>query len=341
MTGYLRRQQLWPALLLLIFLSAHTTGFTQPALDVESVTITVSDMDEILPFYTEVLPFRESERFTLDKKTAADLYGTGRNTAAVNLVKLELGNEQIYLQEFSESEGKSIPPDSKSNDLWFQHIAIVVSDMEQAYDELRHHNVTHVSTFPQTLPKTIPAAAGIKAFYFRDPDGHNLELIWFPEGKGDPRWQQYSNELYLGIDHTAIAVSDTDFQKLFYEELLGLQVVGTSENYGTEQEHLNQVFGARLDITGLGAENGMGVEFLEYIAPPGGRPYPENSSVQDLWHWHTTIIVDDIETVYQPALANYEIISNGVVNLQDTQMPYNRGFLMRDADGHAVLIVQE
>ena len=256
------------------------------------------------------------------------------------MVKLELGEEHIYLQDFEGGEGKTIPADSKSNDLWFQHMAIVVSDMEQAYGELRSQNVTHVSTFPQTLPETIPAAAGIKAFYFRDPDGHNLELIWFPEDKGDPRWQEESGELYLGIDHTAIAVSDTDYQKEFYEQLLGLEVAGASENFGTEQEHLNQVFGARLDITGFGAENGIGVEFLEYITPPGGRPYPENSSVQDLWHWHTTIVVDNAEQVYQPALGNYDIISNGVVNLEATPIPYSFGFMLRDADGHAVLVVQ-
>ena len=340
MIAFLKRQQTWLAILLFIFFGTCSTGLSQSALDVESVTITVSDIDEIAPFYTEVLPFREIERFTLDRKTAAALYGTGKNSTAVNMVKLELGNEHIYLQEFGGEEGKTIPADSKSNDLWFQHMAIVVSDMDQAYGELRNQNVTHVSTFPQTLPETIPAAAGIKAFYFRDSDGHNLELIWFPEDKGDPRWQEESDELYLGIDHTAIAVSDTDHQEEFYEGLLGLEVAGTSENFGTKQEHLNQVFGARLDITGLGAENGMGVEFLEYITPPGGRPYPENSSVQDLWHWHTTIVVDSAEQVYQSALGNYDIISNGVVNLEATPIPYSVGFLLRDADGHAVLVVQ-
>jgi len=29
----------------------------------------------------------------------------------------------------------------------------------------------------------IPAAKGIKAFHFHDPDDHNLELIFFSKGK--------------------------------------------------------------------------------------------------------------------------------------------------------------
>lgn len=340
MIGYLKRHKLWLSIFVFITFGIFTDGISQPALDVESVTITVSDIEEIAPFYTEVLPFRESDRFTLDKKTAAALYGSGMNSTTVNLVKLELGDEHIYLQEFEGADGRAIPADSKSNDLWFQHIAIVVSDMEQAYAGLRDHNVTHVSTFPQTLPENIPAAAGIKAFYFRDPDGHNLELIWFPEEKGNPRWQEGTSDLYLGIDHTAIAVSNTDTQKEFYEVVLGLEEMGSSENFGTEQEHLNQVFGARLDITGLASENGIGVEFLEYITPPGGRPYPTSSQPSDLWHWHTTIIVDDIQKVYQSALGSYDILSTKIVNLESAPLPYRHGFMLRDADGHAVLVVQ-
>ncbi|NBC28158.1 MAG: glyoxalase [Bacteroidetes bacterium] len=331
---------MWLSILVITVFGVSSNGVSQPALDVESVTITVSDLDEIVPFYTEVLPFRESGRFTLNRKTVAALYGTGSKSSIVSFVELKLGDELIYLQEFEMIDGRKIPADSRSNDLWFQHIAIVVSDMEEAYAGLRNHDVTHVSTFPQTLPETIPAAAGIKAFYFRDPDGHNLELIWFPEDKGNPRWQQQTNDLYLGIDHTAIAVSNTDHQKEFYDELLGLDVMGSSENFGTEQEHLNQVFGARLDITGLAAESGMGVEFLEYVTPPGGRPYPQTSRPSDLWHWHTTVVVDDIEQVFQAALGTYDILSTEIVNLESSPLPYQSGFILRDADGHAVLVVQ-
>ena len=124
--------------------------------------------------------------------------------------------------------------------------------MEKAYAKVREAGVTHVSTAPQTLPSYIPAAAGITAFYFRDPDGHNLELIHYPKGKGQQRWQN-TEELFLGIDHTAIGIDQTSESLSFYQGKLQLQIGGNSENYGTEQEHLNQVFGARLRITGLRA----------------------------------------------------------------------------------------
>ena len=83
-------------------------------------------------------------------------------------------------------------------------------------------------------------AAGIKAFYFKDPDHHALEILWFPPGKGDPKWHRpAATKLFLGIDHTAIVVNDTEASLKFYREALGLKQVAESENYGVEQKHLN------------------------------------------------------------------------------------------------------
>ena len=53
-------------------------------------------------------------------------------------------------------------------------------------------------------------AAGIKAFYFKDPDEHPIEILQFPDGKGDLKWHRGGDRLFLGIDHRAIMVADTD-----------------------------------------------------------------------------------------------------------------------------------
>jgi hypothetical protein len=44
-----------------------------------------------------------------------------------------------------------------------------------------------------------------------------------------------------------------------------MRIAGESENYGPAQEHLNNVFGARLRITALRAFARPGVELLEYL----------------------------------------------------------------------------
>src|SRR5207244_11554715 len=168
-------------------------------------------------------------------------------------------------------------------------------DMDQALPKLRAIKVHLVSTAPQTLQPYIPAALGIKAFYFRDPDQHNLEIIDFPLGKGDPRWQQKKDKLFLGIDHTAIGISNTDASLKFYRDLLGLHKAGESENLGTEQEHLNQVFGAHLRITGMRANAGPGIEFLEYPSPRDGRPRPADIHATDIVHWQPMVVPDDVD----------------------------------------------
>jgi catechol 2,3-dioxygenase-like lactoylglutathione lyase family enzyme len=310
-------------------------------LSVEKVTITVSDVDKIKLFYIDAFGAKEIASSTFKNNTLGRLFNINDATTEVKTVLLQIGDEYLELQSF---KGKSIqslpiPEDSKSNDLWFQHIAVVVPNMQKAFDVIHQKMAVFVSTAPQILPAYLKAAAGISAFYFRDPDGHNLEVINFPKGKGNPKWQVDTTVTFAGIDHTAIGVSNTDAQYLFYKDILGMTIGGHSENYGTEQEHLNQVFGARLWITGIQAPKGFGIEFLQYLAPPGGRKYPKNSHLCDLWHWHTTIRVQDINNVYKKCVAlQLQCISKGNVTIHNKEITYTKAFMVRDRDGHAVLV---
>jgi catechol 2,3-dioxygenase-like lactoylglutathione lyase family enzyme len=255
------------------------------------LAFTVADADRSAAFLHEVLDFEPAG----DVEWAGDAIErkTGVFGARLRVVRMRLGEEEIELHEFLAPRGRPFPPDTRANDLWFQHAAIVVSDMAKAYARLRAHDVEHASTGPQRLPDWNPKAAGIEAFYFRDPDGHFLELIAFPPGKGDPRWQRETGRLFLGIDHTAIVVADTEASLRFYRDALGLAVAGSSENWGTEQEHLNNVFGARLRITTLRAPRGPGIELLEYLAPRDGRPRPVDARANDVLHWETVLVTRD------------------------------------------------
>jgi hypothetical protein len=112
-------------------------------------------------------------------------------------------------------------------------------------------------------------------------------------------------------------------------------VAGTSENYGTEQEHLNNVFGARLRITALRAASGPGVELLEYLAPTDGRPYPADERANDLVHWQTIMGTSDAVGAEQALRrAPVRFVSPGMVALGDTA----RSAVVRDPDGHAVFV---
>jgi catechol 2,3-dioxygenase-like lactoylglutathione lyase family enzyme len=306
---------------------------------VDAIGMTVSDMDRALDFYTKVLFFKKAS----DVEVWGDEYERLQGVFGLRMrvVRLQLGDEFIELTDYLAPEGRPIPVDSRSNDHWFQHIAIVVSDMDKAYQRLREFKVQHASTGPQRIPDWNRAAAGIRAFYFRDPDAHNLEIIYFPPGKGDSKWQIASGRLFLGIDHTAIVVSDTENSLKFYRDLLGMNLAGESLNYGTEQEHLNNVFGARLRISGLRAPKGPGIEFLEYLAPGDGRPVPVDMRANDLVHWQTTLVISNAEAAAQ-RLRNSQskFVSSGVITVPEGKLGFKKGFLVRDPDGHGMLLIE-
>jgi catechol 2,3-dioxygenase-like lactoylglutathione lyase family enzyme len=273
--------------LLLAALQAHA----EPIVDaVSRIVIPVSDLDRASEFYARALTVE------------ADEGGAGQG------VIMRLGAESI---ELVPAGGRKLPADSRSNDRWFQHLAIVVSDIDRAYAQILRAGATTISAGPQTLPAWNLNAGGIRAVYFRDPDGHPLELIQFPAGKGAPRWQE-KDRLFLGIDHSAIAVRDTDSSLSFYRDRLGLHVAGMSENWGIEQERLSGVEGAHVRITSFRAQSGPGIEFLQYLMPRDGRPMPLDTRLDDLWA--------------------EQILMIG----QQSRGPGER---LRDPDGHAIRIV--
>jgi catechol 2,3-dioxygenase-like lactoylglutathione lyase family enzyme len=309
-------------------------------LSVGPIAMTVADADRSAAFYAEVLGFER----------VSDVEVWGRAPEALQavfglrlrVIRMRLGDETIELHEYLTPAGRAMPADSRGNDRWFQHVAIIVSDMDEAYGRLRRAGVQEVSTAPQLLPKTIPPAAGIRAFYFKDPDGHPLEILQFPPDKGDPRWHRRDGRLFLGIDHTAIVVGSTSASLAFYRDALGLRVAGESMNFGTEQEHLNNVKGARLHITALRAAHGPGIEFLEYLAPNDGRPYPADARPNDLLHWQTTVLVPDPKTAAEVVRrGSFRLLSPQPAELPDTTLGFREAILVRDPDGHAVQLAGE
>ena len=306
---------------------------------IRAIALTVSNVDRSQEFYTQALGFQCVSDITVEGEEYSQLEGVP--DAKIRIVTLRLGDELIELMQYLNTPGKPIPPDSQSNDLWFQHLAIVVSDLDHAYAHLKSFAIQPISTSPQTIPPSNQAAAGIRAFKFKDPDRHDLELIWFPPGKGADRWHQATDRLFMGIDHSAIAIADTAQTLRFYRDLLGMEIDGGSLNQGETQADLDGLAEAKVRITALRpAQGGMGIELLDYLIPESDRPMPNSWRSSDIAHVQVEFVVDDLEQISDRLCQNnVQFVSPQRVQFPSST-PYREGCLVKDPNGHAVLLIQ-
>ena len=278
----------------------------------------------------------------------------GLPQAQLRRIELSLGDERLELLEVEDPgpgqpAGRPLPAGSRSCDLWFQHLCLVVSDIAQATAGvealIRDGSLEAISDGPQRLPDDNPTAGGILAFKFRDPDGHALELLQFPPDKGDSHWRARaaSGRLLLGIDHSAIAISDAAVSGCFYGELLGLTVRPPGLNSGREQDRLDGLSDTTVAINPYRCRQGPGLEGLAYRTPNLGRSLPDVQRTQDLSHWHTRMAISDLDGVLERLLVHGGRIASEPVTLDaetTALLGFRRGAGVLDPDGHHLQLVE-
>jgi catechol 2,3-dioxygenase-like lactoylglutathione lyase family enzyme len=316
-----------------------------------SIGFTCRHADAIANFFESHLGCQRLEEISIDGGAYSGLIGL--NGSQLKLIRLGLGSERLELMQVEKlgpglRSGRSIPLDSQSNDLWFQHICIVVNDMTAVSAPIcsliAAGQLQPISSAPQTLPSWNTAAADIQAFKFHDPERHCLELLQFPADKGDARWHSSAtNSPVLGIDHSAIANANTTLSCRFYEELLGLQLGGDGMNSGLEQDHLDGLSDTQVHITSHRCVQGAGIECLNYLQPSGGRPLPPDQSAADLAHWQVRLAVNDLGAIAS-RLESYcgSFVNPQVVDLTAGEagaLGFSKALQIRDPDGHQLQLV--
>jgi catechol 2,3-dioxygenase-like lactoylglutathione lyase family enzyme len=317
------------ALITVLLFPAH--ALHAAVLRIERIVITASNLDRTEAFYRDGLGFATVARKAVTDPAIGRLLGVD---GPIDTLTMSLGREQVEFISF-ENRGRGYPADSRSPDLWFQHFAVVVADMDAAYARLRTVGFKPISDGgPQTLPKE---DGGVRAFKFRDPDGHPLELLYFPTGQGRQVWHSQDQSLInLGVDHTAISVSDTHASMAFYRGLLGMKAAYEVTNKGAAQDRLDGIKNARVRITGLRpqSDDGAGIELLDYRNEPRGRP-SSGSRANDLWHAHIVMRVNALHRMVA-ALTRHKarVVSPGIVRLANGR----RTVEIADPDGHELML---
>jgi catechol 2,3-dioxygenase-like lactoylglutathione lyase family enzyme len=305
---------------------------------IDAIVYPVRDIRTSSKFYQETMGFTEVSESEASGPALARLYGLKKMRMLT--ARLRLGQDEIVLvQTMDPSSSRHIPLGSRSEDLWFQHFAIIVSNMSAAYARVALAKPGQISTDgPQKLPANTGA---VTAFKFTDPDRHPLELLYLPPGIGRPIWHKDQVGLFLGIDHSAIGISDTRKSLEFYRDLLGFQITGSSLNEGSEQGRLDGAKGAAVEITGLrvpGAD-GPGIELLRYRQPSDGRSTPSDTRSNDIWASQIRIVVNDLDGLaVRLKAAGTRFISRGIVTIADEE--HQKALLVLDPDGHRILLLQ-
>lgn len=294
-------------------------GMALRARRIVRLDFTVPDLASTRRFY-EALGFDVLGHAALDE---AELKLLGVPGGWAERLRMRIGRQEVGFVRF-DPPGRAYPAGSTATDLWFQHIAIAVSDMAEAY---RRAVAAGAEPVTQGGPQTLPAnTGGVTAFKFRDPDGHPLELLFFPAGTGAAVWHAPGiGSPFLGIDHTAIAVGDTAEVRAFYEGL-GLAAGGGSHNCGLGQERLDDVAADRVEVVPMTLpQQPPHVELLGY-AVGRRRPMPPDTRADDIWATRMWIAVESLHGV---AVDRATMFRDGT-----------RALRVRDPDGHAVVLVE-
>ncbi len=290
--------------------------------------LVVGDLDAAERFFVEAFDFVPVGRGPADPAFAALV---GLPDSDVAQVLLRLGRQEIVLTAFAPS-GRPYPAGSTSSDLWFQHFAIIVSDMDAAYAGLR--KARRFSPITGGGPITLPeASGGVSAFKFRDAEGHPLELLSFPKGKAPEAWR--GDALFLGLDHSAIAVADTATTRAFLKACLGLDQSMQSENVGPEQARMDDVPDARVTVTGMAPEHAPPhVELLGYHVGTR-RPIDGGTRADDIAATFFVLETSTLDPIVEALAAHAaRFVSPGIVSLADGR----RAIAVLDPDGHRFVV---
>lgn len=296
------------------------------------VSVTVADLAGTAAFYRDALGLEVGAVQALGDPAWNTLLGLDRGTTT-RAVDVKLGQHEIKLVAF-DPPGAPYPTARASNDQWFEHVALVTGDIDAVWERLERYKPGVITKGdPVLLP---PNTGGVTAFKFRDPEGHPLELISFPDGVGAPRWQQGGAGI-RGYDHTAISVMDVDRSLAFYQGLLGFHVGGRSLNTGPEQDRLDGLSSCLVDVVPLqpAAVPTPHVELLHYRTPPG-RTASAPVNANDVAAARQVHHVDDLDGLAgQLQAAGVVFVSPGVVTLKNG----GKAAAIRDPDGHIIVLM--
>lgn len=144
-------------------------------LAVDHTGITVSDVEESLAFWRDVLGFELSHRAHHTGELASEV--TGVQGAEILIAVLKGYGHKIELLEYVQPKDRSMRLDRRACDVGSMHVALTVDRLDAMVEAIAAAGWTPPGS-AQTL--TSGPNAGKRVVYVRDPDGNTIELMQPP-----------------------------------------------------------------------------------------------------------------------------------------------------------------
>lgn len=246
--------------------------------------LVTSDLTRLAAFYRAIgFDVGVAKPISAAELAVLGIAGTGMR------IEMSLGKSRVDLDCYALA-GRPYPTERSASDQIFQHLAIVTDDARMAWERARDAGATPISREqPVTLPQS---SGGVTAVKLRDPEGHPLEFTQFPRG-ANPDWHGTG---IMGIDHTAVAVSDLAASRRFYAHH-GLLEGEPMLNQGPTQAALDGIDGVMVDIVPLlPAQAPPHIELLGYrdrAGDPVALAVNDIAATRIVWHAaHDALIRD-------------------------------------------------
>lgn len=289
------------------------------------VSRTVSDLGRAVAFHTDALDFRVVDESNHRDRSWGQLMGVPELHS--HSFTLRLGEDELELVAF-DPPGAPCPRPNDTGHICRQRIAIAVSDMDAAFNRLCGYSFTAIT---EAGPQILPALyGGRRAYKFRDPDGHALELIEFVDAGSEKTWRRQAG-LFLGIDHTAIDVADVKRSIDFYTRILGMTMTSSPHMPGAAREYVepeHQKLASVIDVHCACCTH----PYLELISYP--LPADNGSAlsahVNDICADRMIVEVDDLPSLVDALRAAHI----DVVSLGPSPTGAHAAVIARDPSGH-------
>lgn len=132
------------------------------------MAIVVNNLETMLEFYAKTLGFVLKKKFEVESEDFRK--GIGLPDAKAKAAHLTLPNSEIEIEMFEFAKKiEAVEKGQQSNCPGYRHIALVVENLEESYQELKTKGIKFYSE--SILMKEPENVAGFRFVYFNDPEG--------------------------------------------------------------------------------------------------------------------------------------------------------------------------